>query len=348
MFIAFWLSVVVVMSPSEMFMTLNKLKELNSKNPQQAAQVFRSVRSRLPKKPSRGLLELYLVGLESGVRVNDAEVVQHIVSILEGESWRGTAEGAELDIATAVAIYHRRINDYEYAETLNECAISYAADPKEFARVANNMAVVYRHNGQPKKAQNILKESLMLAEDREVIANIKNNLGNIYFDQEKYRHAQLMYIRAFRFHSEVGQAGYAAGTGLNLLNTQIFLGDWPSFERYQASVALEVKHSGQNIFRLFYMWQKYLNDHVNNHTPLDDDRVASLIESIPILLKSELGPSLSHYSGLFKNVELQSKLEEQVIKTPDIKHINKPNGVRIKLERLCTTRIIAKKYFSNR
>ncbi|KID55650.1 hypothetical protein JF50_14700 [Pseudoalteromonas luteoviolacea] len=43
---------------SEMFMTLNKLKELNSKNPQQAAQVFRSVRLRLPKKPSRGLLEL--------------------------------------------------------------------------------------------------------------------------------------------------------------------------------------------------------------------------------------------------------------------------------------------------
>ncbi|MCF6442584.1 tetratricopeptide repeat protein [Pseudoalteromonas luteoviolacea] len=348
MFIAFWLSVVVVMSPSEMFMTLNQLKELNSKNPQHAAQVFRTVKSRLPKKPSRGLLDLYLAGLEAGVRVNDADVVQHIVAVLESDPWKETVEGAELDIVTAVAIYHRRIHDYAYAEILNECAISYAADPKEFARVANNMAVVYRYSGQPAKAQNILNESLMLAEDREIVANIKNNLGNIYFDQKKYRHAQLMYIRAFRYHSEVGQSGYAAGTGLNLLNTQIFLGDWPSFERYRSSVALEVKQSGQDMFKFFFMWQTYLNEHLNYDTPLSEKRISTLIDTIPLLLKSELGPSLAYYSSLFQNDRLRSTLLSQLEKTPDIKSVQEPNGIRVKLERLCTTRIIAKNHYFNR
>ncbi|MCG7547578.1 tetratricopeptide repeat protein [Pseudoalteromonas sp. Of7M-16] len=348
MFIAGLLSVVVVMSPSEMFMTLNKIKELNSQNPQQAAYVFSSIQSRLPKKPSRGLLELYLVGLESGVRVNDAAIVQYIVSIFERDSWQTAIEGAELDVATAVAIYHRRIHDYSYAERLNECAISYAVDPKEFSRVANNMAVVYRYSGQPQKAANILKESLMLAEDREVIANIKNNLGNIYFDQEKYRHAQLMYIRAFRFHSEMGQSAYAAGTGLNLLNTQIFLGDWNSFTRFRSSVALEVEQSGQPAFKLFFMWQNYLYEYINSGVDLTSERVHALIESIPILLKSELGPSLQFYSNLLKREELAHALQKELKKTPDIKQIKSPTGKRVKLGRLCSSRIIAKKYFSDR
>ncbi|OCQ22159.1 hypothetical protein A7985_10240 [Pseudoalteromonas luteoviolacea] len=347
MLTAIWFSVTVALSPSEMFKTLNQLKDLNIKNPLQAAELYRSVEKRLPRKPSRGLYELYRIGLESGVRVQDPDIVSGIVAVLASTPWQSVVEGGELDIVSSVAIYHRRIHDYKQAEILNECAISYATDPKEFARVANNMAVVYRYSDQLPKASKILKESLLLADDREIVANIKNNLGNIYFDQKKYRNAQLMYRRAFRFHSEVGQSGYAAGTGLNLLNTQIFLGDWQSFMRYKSSVALEIKSSNQPVFNAFYKWQWHLYDFIQNGTELSGEIAKQLIESIPLLLKSELGPSLELYTRLYKNQQLQKALQEQLEKTPNIKDIKNPTGIRVRLDKWCSNNSVARKYFSD-
>ncbi|KZN38732.1 hypothetical protein N480_13840 [Pseudoalteromonas luteoviolacea S2607] len=347
MLVAIWLSVTVALSPSEMFKTLNQLKELNRKNPSEAAVLFRSVDERLPRKPSRGLYELYRIGLESGVRVQDAEIVNGILTVLTSRPWQNIVEGGELDIVSSLAIYHRRIHDYKHAERLNECAISYATDPKEFARVANNMAVVYRYSGQLPKASKILKESLLLADDREIIANIKNNLGNIFFDQKKYRNAQLMYRRAFRYHSEVGQSVYAAGTGLNLLNTQIFLGDWQSFSRYKSSVALEIKASNQPVFNAFFMWQQRLFDFVKNGTQPTSETINQLIDSIPLLLKSELGPSLELYTKLYKSQSLQQALQKQLKKTPNIREIESPTGARVELDRWCSYNSVAKKYFSD-
>ncbi|MCF2856174.1 tetratricopeptide repeat protein [Pseudoalteromonas sp. SMS1] len=347
MLVAIWLSVTVALSPSEMFKTLHQLKDLNSKNSPQAADLFRSVESRLPRNPSRGLYELYRIGLESGVRVQDAGIVRDVISVLATEEWQSVVEGGELDIVTAVAIYHRRIHDYSHAEILNECAISYATDPKEFARVANNMAVVYRYSDQLPKASKILKESLLLAEDREIIAHIKNNLGNIYFDQQKYRNAQLMYKRAFRFHSEVGQSGYAAGTGLNLLNTHIFLQDWQGFSRYKSSVNMEIKSSNLPVFKHFFAWQQLLFEVTQKGKKLQVDAQTQLIDSIPLLLKSELGPSLAFYVKLLNNSKLQQALQDQLNKTPNIKDIKTPTGKRIALEKWCSNASAAKNYFSD-
>ncbi|TQF67584.1 tetratricopeptide repeat protein [Pseudoalteromonas luteoviolacea] len=347
MLAAIWLSVTVVLTPSEMFKTLNQLKDLNSKNSPQAADLFRSIESRLPRKPSRGLYELYRIGLESGVRVQDTDLVSSVVTVLASKPWQSITEGGELDIVTAVAIYHRRIHDYSHAEALNECAISYAANPKEFARVANNMAVVYRYSGQLAKASKILRESLLLAEDREIIANIKNNLGNIYFDQEKYRNAQLMYKRAFRFHSEVGQSGYAAGTGLNLLNTQIFLQDWQSFTRYKSSVEMEIEASNLSVFKSFFIWQQHLFEVTQKGKELKPEEIAQLIDAIPLLLKSELGPSLEFYAKLLNNQLLHQALQNQLEKTPNIRDIKAPTGKRVELTKWCSNSSVAKKYFSD-
>ncbi|WP_194868115.1 tetratricopeptide repeat protein [Pseudoalteromonas sp. PPB1] len=327
-------SAAVALSPAELFKTLNQLKELNDKNPAQAVALFHQAQDKLPTEPSKGLLQVYLAGLESGVRAHDYDAVSDIIAQLSRNSWQAYLQGEHIHVIGSVAIYHRRMHDYEYAEQLNKCALNYVADEKQYARIANNLAVVYRFTGQHKKATGILKEAMMLSDDREIIANIKNNLGNLYFDSSSYRNAQLMYIRAFLFHSETEQFGHAAGTGLNLLNTQIHLRDWGGFLRFKASVAVQVNASGQTVFSDFYQWQLAVFDTVVEKRQLQATTQEKLIASMPTLIGSELTPSVDLYVQLLNNMPISEAWRKAKAKQQPTQ-INKPDGGRIVIKRWC-------------
>ncbi|ALU45399.1 tetratricopeptide repeat protein [Pseudoalteromonas rubra] len=327
-------SAAVALSPAELFKTLNQLKELNDKNPAQAVALFHQIQERLPTEPSKGLLKVYLTGLESGVRAYDYDAVSDIVAQLSRDPWQAYLQGEHIHVIGSVAIYHRRMHDYEYAEQLNKCALNYVADEKQYARIANNLAVVYRFTGQHKKATGILKEAMMLSDDREIIANIKNNLGNLYFDSNSYRNAQLMYIRAFLFHSETEQFGHAAGTGLNLLNTQIHLRDWGGFLRFKASVAVQVSASGQPVFSDFYQWQLAVFDTVVENRQLQGATQQKLIASMPTLIGSELTPSVDLYVQLLNNIPISEAWRKAKAKQQPAQ-LNKSNGGRIVIKRWC-------------
>ncbi|MCG7534182.1 tetratricopeptide repeat protein [Pseudoalteromonas sp. OOF1S-7] len=328
-------SAAVVFTPAELFKTLNQLKELNDKNPAQAALVFHLAQERLPTEPSKGLLQVYLAGLESGVRARDHKAVTEIIEQLNQEKWQAYLQGEHIHVIGSVAVYHRHLHDYEYAEQLNECALNYVADEKQYARIANNLAVVYRFTGQHKKATGILNEAMMLSDDREIIANIKNNLGNLYFDSSSYRNAQLMYIRAFLFHSEAEQFGHAAGTGLNLLNTQIHLRDWGGFMRFKSSVAAQITASEQMVFNDFYQWQLAVFDTVVETRDLQSEVQTKLIASMPALIGSELTPSVDLYVQLLDNTVITAAWSKAKANRPKQALLTQTNSRRIVLKRWC-------------
>ncbi|RZM80198.1 hypothetical protein C3B51_12965 [Pseudoalteromonas rubra] len=325
----------VAFTPAELFKTLNQLKELNDKNPAQAALVFHQAQERLPSEPSKGLLQVYLAGLESGVRAHDHKVVTHIIAQLNQDKWQAYLQGEHVHVIGSVAIYHRHMHDYDYAEQLNECALNYVADEKQYARIANNLAVVYRFTGKHKKATGILKEAMMLSDDREIIANIKNNLGNLYFDNNSYRNAQLMYIRAFLFHSETEQFGHAAGTGLNLLNTQIHLRDWGGFVRFKSSVATQINASGQTVFNDFYQWQLAVFDAVVEAKVLQPEVQTKLIASMPALIGSQLTPSVDMYVQLLNNTAITAAWSKAKVNHPKPAQLTQTGSGRIMLPRWC-------------
>ncbi|AZZ95780.1 tetratricopeptide repeat protein [Pseudoalteromonas sp. R3] len=327
-------SAAVTLTPAELFKTLNQLKDLNDKNPTQAVTLFREVYDKLPEEPSKGLLQVYLAGLESSVRSHDAASVSGIISQLNQDQWQSYLHGEHIHVIGSLAVYHRRMHDYQYAQLLNECALNYVTDDKQYARIANNLAVVYRFTGQHKKATGILKEAMMLSDDREIIANIKNNLGNLYFDSSSYRNAQLMYIRAFLFHSETEQFGHAAGTGLNLLNTQIHLRDWGGFMRFKTSVATQINASGQAVFNDFYRWQLAVFDTVVESRVLQSDMRDKLMASMPTLINSELTPSIDLYVQLLANKAIADAWSAAKEKQRPEQN-DKPVTARISLRRWC-------------
>lgn len=119
---------------------------------------------------------------------------------------------------------------YYFEESRKIAVALYGENTSTVATAYNNMAIIHLGNGELDKAEQFLERALFIREENNLMApvpisNIYKNLGNIYFEQERYREALNTYKKASEITIEAfGENHYSSadlfqniGNSYNLL-----------------------------------------------------------------------------------------------------------------------------------
>ncbi|MBQ4848190.1 tetratricopeptide repeat protein [Pseudoalteromonas sp. MMG005] len=330
-----WIPWVISMtlSPAPLFNALNEIKSLNRTEPNKALQYYEEIIDRIPTIPSKGSMELHLAGLEAAIRTNNSQLISHSLDIITQSRWLDTTVHSHFRIFVPMAIHHRRIGDYDYAKYLNLCALNWAATARDYTKVVGNLTVVYRYTGQHKEAVTLLKKSLLRASTQTVKAGIYNNLGNFYLLEKDYKQAESMYKKALKIHNLENDILLSSSVGLNLLYIMTQQQDWQNFARYKDAIQQTVTHSEKADFIEYLNWLLLVFRTRGDGALLTADEVDRLNTHMPMLVTTEIAPSIAEFVLLFDHKKLNAAWD-QVYPLPINKIIS--TGKRAPIELSCS------------
>ncbi|RRS07818.1 tetratricopeptide repeat protein [Pseudoalteromonas sp. J010] len=309
--VALLLSAFVVLTPNELFKTLQAIQGANASNPGEALEIYTKVQPVLPKTPSKGLYEIHLAGLKSGIRANDVELIKSIINLFsENKDWLHYLNYEKGEIATYLAIYFRRTGKFELAEKSYECAIRFSTNEQK-QKIINNLAVLYRTAGQLDEAEEILDRALIeYREEEHIKAALHNNLANVYFDRANYEKAAELYRLAFLHHQKSGENYEASYVGLNLLNSYIASKQWQGYQRYVNTVKMRVDQTQDSELITVLMWQELTVKRAEQVAELNQEQQVFLLDSLPMLMKTEYHHNITRYVSLLQLPKLTTLYQD--------------------------------------
>ncbi|PCK32219.1 tetratricopeptide repeat protein [Pseudoalteromonas piscicida] len=319
-------SSLAVLTPDELFKTLKVIQEQNISNPTRALQTYKNARPSLPREPSRGLYEIHLAGLKSGIRTNNQEQVREVIGLFsEEDTWLDYLTYEKGQVATFLAIYFRRNSQFELAERNYECAMRFS-NTEQKQKIINNLAVLYRTTGQLDKATNILVKALSeFQEEAHLQAALNNNLANVYFDLGKYADAAELYRQAFLYHQKAGQTYEASYVGLNLLNAYILSERWDSYRRYINTVTMRVEQTKDTELITVLKWQSFTFQKKVEALELNTEQRTFLMDTLPMLMETDYSNNLTRYVSLMQLPALTALYKELANK----EHVKAVDGAGI-------------------
>jgi tetratricopeptide (TPR) repeat protein len=319
------------MNPDQLFGALNDLKALNKRSPHKAITYYQNIVPQIPTLPSKGSMLLHLAGMDAAIKTKNASMVNTTLQITSQQNWLSSIEHGEYKVFVKMAIYHRKIRDYNYAEYLNSCALSWAVSEQQLNKVVNNLSVIYRYTEQYSKAIELLEKKLIKVNSKTLKAKMYNNLGNFYQLMNRYNEAGAVYKKSFLIHSINDYPLMSSTVGLNLLQAMILTENWSEFSRFIPAINQSVaKTEHQDLIQYLY-WQRMVFNvkyHGNILTPAQEKR---LIQSMPLLHTPDISASITDYVNIL-NIDTLSSEWRTIIKRPfnlKVEKVNKRLPVKI-------------------
>ncbi|CAH9053462.1 hypothetical protein PSECIP111854_01175 [Pseudoalteromonas sp. CIP111854] len=241
-----------------------------------------------------GSAQFYQLTLKAAIISNQPKLANDIALKLALPKWQTHIDNHQAKLISNLGVLLRINGHYEHAIDAYQCALSLNNGSNNFRfHTLLNLQSAMLHTKQYDEAKSILEQAKTLAENKQQHLRVKINLANYLLDNNQLHQARHLFKALYRDLSLAGETEMAARIGLNLLNTEILLGNFRQFWRYQNSVR-------QTIFSIANSNHHYYYHFVIMHS------LVSAIQAPSEIQYARFAYAIEHGDFLFEHGQQQS------------------------------------------
>ncbi|CAM4239179.1 hypothetical protein [Pseudoalteromonas byunsanensis] len=291
------------------------LAELKSQFMQEPIELAQRYHQHANLPVNTGSAQFYQLTLRAAIVSNQPELANDISMKLAQPVWQPIIENHKAKLISNMGVLMRINGHYKDAIAAYQCALKLnQKDPHFRFHTLLNLQSVMVRTKQHSKAQQILEEAKLLATDEQQHLRVKINVANSLLDNNQLYQARNLFKELYRDLSLANETETAARIGLNLLNTEVLLGDFTQFWRYQNSVRqtiFAVPNNNHHYYYHFVIMRALVNALVApNEVHLK--RFAYAIEHGDFLFEHGQQHSMQRYVDMINDRELSKQFSEQV------------------------------------
>ncbi|MCF6437136.1 hypothetical protein [Pseudoalteromonas sp. MMG022] len=229
------------------------LAELKSQFMQEPAELAERYYQHTNLPANTGSAQFYQLTLRAAIVSNQPKLANDISVKLSQPLWQPIIDNHKAKIISNMGVLMRINGHYQDAIFAYRCALDLNQnDPHfRFHTLLNLQSAMVRLK-QHDKAKQILEEAKLLATDEQQRLRVKINVANNLLDNNQLYQARDLFKELYRDLSLANETETAARIGLNLLNTEVLLGDFAQFWRYQNSVRQTIFAVPNNNHHYYY------------------------------------------------------------------------------------------------
>lgn len=164
----------------------------------------------------------------------------------------------KVTILSSLGLFFRAKLKYQAAMASYLCALDYADKPRQHLSLINSIAVITRQLGQLDLSELIYRRAIPLADSLDLHTNsasLRNNLGTVLMDKEKFDRATDYFYQAFEIsQNNLRRKSYLLN-GLNLMFSSLMSGELSYFRRLDDPLRrLLVSHPEDDFSNAYYLW----------------------------------------------------------------------------------------------
>ncbi|WP_105169956.1 hypothetical protein [Pseudoalteromonas sp. T1lg23B] len=291
-----------------------------------------------------GSAQFYQLTLRAAIVSNQPELANDISMKLVQPVWQPIIDNHKAKLISNMGVLMRINGHYQDAIIAYQCALQLnQKDPHfRFHTLLNLQSVLVRLKRHD-QAQRILEEAKLLAADTQQHLRVKINVANSLLDNNQLYQARDLYKELYRDLSLANETETAARIGLNLLNTEVLLGDFAQFWRYQNSVRQTIFAVPNNNHHYYYHFvvMRALVNALQAPNEVHLQRFAYAIEHGDFLFEHGQQQSMQLYVDMINVRWLSEQFAKQVAQFERVKPQKKVP--RQLINEHCTTNIATSK-----